>query len=172
MQVILLNDVQHVGQAGALKKVADGYARNYLIPQGLAALATREILNQVSMKASSLAKAREAFLKKAGGLVKKMSSLKVVIKAKAKKESLFGSIGRTEITQALHEAGFDIPEEFIDLKKPLKTLGEHPLKLKFTPDMVAEIMINIEALAETTEKGTVKKVTKKSATKNKKSKKV
>src|SRR6185437_6045292 len=132
MKVILLKDVRGVGMHGEVKNVADGYAINKLFPQKLAEAATEEkIKKYAEMRAQ-----HEADLQKeeehTANKVKSLNGKKVTIKAKAtEKGGLFKAIGEKEVAKAiLGEHSLEIPVELMTIEEPIKTTGEHNVKLE------------------------------------------
>lgn len=131
MKVILLKDVRAVGQKGSVQEVAEGYARNFLLPQKMAELATPEKIKQIQAQVA----AREAErIKEEEQLDKKVQSLngkKVSLQARAtEKGGLFKTIVATDIAKQIRlEHSLEIPEESIHFANPVKTLGEHVVTL-------------------------------------------
>lgn len=131
MKVILLKDVRAVGQKGSVQDVAEGYARNFLLPQKLAELATPEKIKQVAAQAA----AREAEkAKEEEQLDKKVQSLngkKVSLQARAtEKGGLFKAVTATDIAKQIRlEHSLEIPESSIHISTPVKTLGAHAVTL-------------------------------------------
>ena|SRR3989338_4646902 len=173
MKVILTKDVPTLGQAGAIKKVADGYGRNYLLPRGLAVLATPALVRVYEAKAAQWTKKHEQMLAEAKGTVAKLKGIQVVITGPAQKGTLFGSVGQNEIAAALAGQGFELPASVVALSKPLKALGEHSVTIRFGKDVEAVISVVLRAgdeakLAQPKAKIKAKAVVKsKSATKKK-----
>jgi large subunit ribosomal protein L9 len=132
MKIILLKDAKGVGRQGEIKDVSDGYALNHLIPRGLAQQATAE---KVKAHEAATQKESESRAQEQQALVGKLKSLeaaKIEIVAKAtEKGGLFKSLGIPDIRKAINsQKGIDVPAENIELEKPIKELGEHPLQLK------------------------------------------
>lgn len=128
MKVILLADVQGLGKALDVKEVKNGYGFNYLLPEGLADLATPGALKQAER---FVAKRKEEAAKTAGeyqALAATLSGKTVTIHSKAEKGKLFGSIGREEISAALEAMSIKIDKHALVLDKPLKEVGEFPLE--------------------------------------------
>lgn len=146
MKVILLEDVKGLGKALEVKEVKNGYGFNYLLPEGLADLATPGALKQaerfVAKRKEEKMKAVEAERVTANALSEK----KVVIKGKAENGKLFGSVGREEIVAALEAVGVTVAKEVIVLEKALKEVGEftlsadfgHGIKVNFTVVIASE----------------------------------
>ena len=133
MKVILNADVRGQGKKGEMKEVSDGYARNYLIPRGLAVAATQDNLN--AMKLRDAAKKRQMELEKAAAQenAKKLEGIIVKVKAKAGDSGrLFGSVTSKEISDALAEQhGIEIEKNKIVQAEPIKSFGSYDVKCKF-----------------------------------------
>jgi large subunit ribosomal protein L9 len=144
MKVLLIKDVYKLGRAGDVKKVADGYGRNFLIPQGMAVLATpgamktserirqkaterRTILNdEMSVVAEALTKVQIAFGARAGETGK-----------------LYGSITSQDVVDAIQKkSGYVVKRQQLDMQ-PLRTLGEHTVRIRLTMDLIPEIKVNV-----------------------------
>ncbi|HCM43952.1 MAG: LSU ribosomal protein L9P [Candidatus Kaiserbacteria bacterium GW2011_GWC2_49_12] len=132
MKIILLKDVRGVGQRGEIKDVADGYVQNMLIPRGLVEQATPEKLaaHEAAMARETHARALER--EKIETTIKSLEGKRVEIGARAtEKGGLFKAIGAKDIVLALGKEGSVVPEEYVQLKKPLKEIGEHTVELTF-----------------------------------------
>jgi large subunit ribosomal protein L9 len=144
MRVILLNDTANLGKKGELKDVANGYAQNFLLPKKLAEIATPEAVErqkQTQKKIQEDKKELEENLKKAAS---KIQNKKIVLRAKAGKEKLFGSIGRKEIFSELKRQNFEIKEESILLKDPIKKIGEFEVDIDLGKNVKTKITVAIE----------------------------
>jgi large subunit ribosomal protein L9 len=142
MDIILLDDVGGLGTRGHRLKVADGYARNYLIPRGLAvnAKGAGEALFQEAIRTRERrdAKARKA----AEALRATLHGVEVSIRAQAGEEGkLFGSVTANEIAVALAEKGFSIDRKAIHLEEAIKQTGAYPVQVKLGPGVVGEIKV-------------------------------
>ncbi len=142
MRVILLQDVEKVGKKYEVKEVADGYARNFLIPKGLAKPATEGNLKWLEVQKEALRKRAEEELKKIQEQASNLDGLEVVIPVKIGNEGqLFESINTQKISEKLKELGFEIKKSQIALEEPIKELGEFPVKIHFEHNLEAEIRI-------------------------------
>jgi large subunit ribosomal protein L9 len=142
MRIVLLQDVENVGKKYEIKEVADGYARNFLIPRGLAKEATEQALKWVELQKEIAEKKAEEDLKRVQELASKIDGFELTIPVKlGEKGQLFESINAQKIADALREAGFEIKRSQIDLADPLKELGEFPIKIKFEHNLEAEIKV-------------------------------
>ena len=144
MRVILLQDIEKLGKKYDVKEVADGYARNFLIPQGLAKIATKENLKWLETQKEIEVKKAEEELKKVQKTASTIDGQEIIIPVKVGEEGqLFESITSQKIAEKLKELGFDIKKTQIDLIEPIKELGEFPVKIKFEHNLEAEIRIII-----------------------------
>lgn len=148
MKVILTKDVPHLGQAHALKDVADGYARNYLLPRGLAVLATRAARQALAGRLAQAALQQKAMLAEAANLIKKLKGVVVTLTGQAEKDTLFGSFGPAEIAAALAPLGLTVPVSAIKLPKPLKKVGEHGVAIEFSPKLATTLTVRVTALGQ------------------------
>lgn len=144
MEVILREDVKALGKAGELVKVKVGYARNYLLPRGLAYEATdgnkKRIAAETKARTTRLAAERSA----AEALATQFRGLVVTLIGKAGEEGrLFGSITTHDISDALAKLGHAVDKRRIELEHPIKTLGDHMVPVKLHPDVVAEIRVSV-----------------------------
>ncbi len=145
MKVVLLKKVPNLGQTGEIKEVADGYARNFLLPQGLVKVATESVINQLEFKKQKQQKKTANKVKQYKELAKKINNLKIIIKAKADdKKTLFAAIKEADIAQELKNRNYDIPAEFIKLDQPIKQLGYYDINIIFSDDVSANIGLTIE----------------------------
>ena len=142
MRVILLQDVDNLGKKYEIKEVKDGYARNFLIPKGLAKKAEKETLLWLeTQKEAEIQKAEEE-LKRVQGLASAIDGQEVIIPVKIGEEGqLFESITSQKILEKVKELGFEIKKIQLDLEEPIKELGEFPVKIKFEHNLEAEIKV-------------------------------
>jgi large subunit ribosomal protein L9 len=150
MKVLLLKDVYKLGRAGDVKRVADGYGRNFLIPQGLAILATPGALKQAEQIRTTAAVQRTALNKELGGVAEQISKLILTFPAKAGETGkLYGSITPQMIAEAIKEkSGVEISRRQLDFE-PLRTLGEHKIHIRLTLDLIPEIKVIVHREGET-----------------------
>lgn len=142
MKVVLLKDVKNLGKKFEIKEVKDGYAKNYLIPKGLAKPATKEVLEWVEMQKEIVRKRAEEDLKKVQELASSVDGLEIQIPVKVnEKGQLFEAITSQKIAEKLEEMGFKIKKQQIELAKPIKELGEFPIKINFEHNLEAEIKV-------------------------------
>lgn len=142
MRVILLQDVENVGKKYEVKEVADGFARNFLIPKGLAKPATKMALKWLETIREIETKKAEEELKKIQELASKIDGMEVVIPVKITPDGeLFESITSQKISKELKKLGFEISKSQIDLSDPIKELGEFPVKVHFEHNLETEIRV-------------------------------
>jgi len=144
MRIILLQDVEKIGKKHEVKEVADGFARNFLIPKGLAKPATKEALAWLETQKEIEGKKAEEDLKKIQELASAIDDREITIPVKmGEQDQLFESINSQKISEKLKETGFDVKKNQIDLPEPIKELGEFPVKIKFDHNLEAEIRVII-----------------------------
>lgn len=142
MKVVLLKDVENVGKQFEIREVADGHARNLLIPQGLVKLATKEALEWVEVQKEILAKQSEEELKGIQELATKLDDMEVNIAVKVGDEGqLFEQINAQKIADKLKEMGFEVKKNQVRLEEPIKELGEFEVKLTFDHNLEAEVKV-------------------------------
>lgn len=144
MKVMLLKDVYKLGRAGDVKKVADGYGRNFLIPQGLAVLATVGALKQVDRLRTRAAAQRAALNTEMQSVAAKLADLVLVFSSKAGETGkLYGSVTTQEIAEAINaKTGLEIDKRQIECE-PIRTLGEHSARVRLTIDLVPHIKVMV-----------------------------
>lgn len=142
MKVLLLQDVYKLGRAGDVKKVADGYGRNYLLPQGLATLATPAALKQTEHIRTSAATSRSQLNKELGGVAEKISQMVLAFPAKAGETGkLYGSITAQMVAEAINaKGGVTIDRRQVDLQ-PIRNLGEHKAHVRLTLDLIPTVRV-------------------------------
>jgi len=144
MEVILREDVKSLGKAGALVRVKPGYARNYLLPRGLAYEATEG--NKKRLEAESKARETRASHDRteAQAMADKLSAVAITISAKAGEgDRLFGSITTQDIADELAKAGHPVDRRKIELEHPIKQLGEHAVPVRLHPEVHATVRVTI-----------------------------
>jgi large subunit ribosomal protein L9 len=149
MKVLLLKDVYKLGRAGDVKKVADGYGRNYLIPHGLAVLATPGALRQVEHIRSQASINRTALNKELSGVAEQLSKTVLTFPAKAGETGkLYGSITAQMIVEAIQaKVGLQLDRRQLDAQ-PIRTLGEHKVHVRLTMDLVPEVLVIVHREGE------------------------
>ncbi|HQR52204.1 MAG TPA: 50S ribosomal protein L9 [Burkholderiales bacterium] len=149
MQIILMEKVTNLGELGEIVKVREGYARNYLIPQGKAKRATQANLAEFEARRTELERVQADKLTHAQQQAAKLDGVVVQVTQKAGVDGkLFGSVTNIDIADALKGEGFDVPRASIRMPSgPLKHVGEHTLEVALHPDVT--IMLTVSVLAET-----------------------
>lgn len=148
MKVLLIKTVDALGGPGEVVDVASGYARNYLLPQKLAVVATKGSLKMaVSLKAAAVTKEKEQN-KAAEILAEKLRSITLEFSATAdEKGQLYGGIGEREIVAALLEKKFEIDKQQVILESHIKKIGEHKVQIKVLGEIIETITVKVEAQA-------------------------
>lgn len=145
MQIIMMEKVVNLGQLGDIVNVKDGYARNFLIPQGKAKRATKANLAEFEVKRAELEKAQAEVLAAAQARAEKLEGLTVQISQKAGVDGrLFGSVTNIDIAEALKAQGFEVPRSDIRLPNgPLKQIGDFPIVVALHTDVTANITVTV-----------------------------
>lgn len=148
MEIILLEKVDNVGGIGDRVRVRSGYARNYLIPQGKATLATAENIAKFESRRAELEAKAAAELAEAQARAKKLEGVVVKIEMQAGTEGkLFGSVGTVDIADEIRKLGVEIERSEIRLPEgPLRVVGEHSVDLHLHTDVNVELTVLIEAV--------------------------
>jgi len=149
MQVILLEKVVNLGQLGDVVKVKQGYARNFLIPQGKARRATDAAIKEFETRRADLEIVQAARLAAAQAVSDKLNGSTVNVSAKAGVDGrLFGSVTNFDIAEALVKQGFEVNKGQIRMPLgPLKTVGEHHVSIALHTDVVAEVTVLVKGEA-------------------------
>jgi len=147
MEVILLESVENLGGIGDLVKVKPGYGRNFLLPQGKAALATKANMKAIEARRAELEKAAALEIKKAQERAKSLNGVELVIPANAGSEGkLFGSVGPIDIAEALAAIQVEVERSEIRMPDgPIGELGEFPIGIHLHSDVDAEILVRVVA---------------------------
>ena len=155
MKVLLLEDVENVGQAGELKKVADGYARNFLIPKGLAVMATPGAVRQVKVKRQAQTRQEERRRVEAEALAKAISRVALALQVKAgEKGRLYGSITNADIAAAIEQdIGQPIDKRKIEMEEPIRQLGSYHVPVRLSADLVPTVLVIVEREEDTIPQG-------------------
>ncbi len=149
MEVILREDVLHLGTMGDIVKVRPGYARNYLLPRGLASVADKRNLRVLDHEKRMVEEKRKRALSAADQLAKRLSSTPLTIQARAGDEGkLFGSVTNIDIEHALSDAGFAVERRRIRLDEPIKTLGTHLVSIALGAGVQATVTVTVAPTAE------------------------
>ena len=146
VRLILREDVPGLGEAGALVGVKVGYARNYLLPQGKAILATEAKIAQLEHNKRVVSEKLGKELKDLAALRDRLQALDLEVVAKAGEEGkLFGSVTSAHVADLLAEKGFEIDRRKIALREHIKEVGEHTVPVRLRGELVAEIRLKVSA---------------------------
>ena len=145
MQVILMEKIANLGELGQVVKVKNGFARNFLIPNGKARRATPENLAEFEKRRAELETAQADALAAAQERVARLDGLMLQITQKAGVDGrLFGSVTNYDISEALKAQGFDVPRSAVRLPHgPLKQVGDHAITIDLHPDVKAKITVSV-----------------------------
>ena len=144
MKVILKSDVKDLGRMGEVVNVKDGFARNYLVPQGLAAEANTKNVKALEHETKKIQEMAKKVKSGASGLAEQIAAVKVTIKAKAGEEDkLFGSVTSMDIADALKAEGIEIDKKKIYLDEPIKRLGEYTVTIKLHSEVSAQLNVQV-----------------------------
>ncbi|HOF04214.1 MAG TPA: 50S ribosomal protein L9 [Syntrophales bacterium] len=144
MKVILKQNVDDLGKIGDVLNVSDGYARNYLIPKGLAAEATSRSIHSLEHERKRILQKAEKEKQRAAALLEKIAGVTCIIPRRVgEQDKLFGSVNNKDIEKALEEMGLEIDRKAIVMAEPIKTLGEFPVRIKLPAGLAAEIKIQV-----------------------------
>ena len=146
MEVILREHVDHLGRRGDLVKVADGYARNYLLPRKLALLATEGNKKQIERERVKFDMKELEDQKIAQAVAERMAGVEIEIARKVgETEALYGSVTSGDITDALATKGFELDRRKLQLPEPIKKLGEYTVPVKLHRDVTTNLKVRVVA---------------------------
>jgi len=149
MKVLLCQDVKRLGWFGDVLEVSDGYARNYLLPQGLAIVPTESNLKSLAKEKGSRAEQRILERGQLEAAAAAVEGAEAVVAAKANVLGhLFGSVGVREIAANLQEQGFEVAESIVELPENIKEVGTSEVTLKFAEDLTATVSVVVVATGE------------------------
>jgi ribosomal protein L9 len=145
MKVILKEDVQNLGQQGDVVEVKAGYARNYLMPQKLAILFTKQQKKSIEESQRAEERKLERNKGKLESVLKQVEALSLTIKMQSGEDNkLFGSVTKLDIVKLLEENGIAIDKKYVDFSTPIKTLGEHKFNTIFTKEISGSFTLTVE----------------------------
>lgn len=146
MKVLLCEDIRKLGWLGDVVEVNEGYARNYLLPQRLAKVASDGNIKAISKEKAKRAEQRLAERKRIESAVAAVEGAEAVLAAKANEQGvLFGSIAEKDIAANLRDQGFEVANEVVKLDEHIKHVGTHAVVLKFSDDMTATVSVVVVA---------------------------
>lgn len=144
MKVILKSDVKDLGRIGEVVNVKDGFARNFLVPQGLAAEASTKNVKAFEHEKKKIQEMARKVKAGAAGLAEQIAAAKITIKAKSGEEDkLFGSVTSMDIAEALKAEGIEIDKKKIHLDEPIKRLGEYTVTIKLHSEVSAQLNVQV-----------------------------
>ncbi len=147
MKVLLCEDIQKLGWLGDVVEVNIGYARNYLLPQGLAKVATQASIRAIAEEKAKRAEQRIKDSKRLEDAAKAVEGAEAVVAAKANEQGhLFGSVNERQIAANLREQGFEVADEIVQLPEHIKQVGTHAVTLKFADDLT--VTVNVVVVPE------------------------
>jgi len=142
MDVILREDVEKLGSAGDVVTVKDGYARNYLLPRGLAYPATDGNRRRLESEHKSRARRVEAEVGQAKELAARLEAVSLSFSMKAGEgDKLFGSVTTHDVAERLKAEGFDVDKKAVELEEPIKALGVYKVPIRLHPDVKPEVRV-------------------------------
>ncbi len=145
MEVILIEDIPSLGKAGERIKVADGYAKNYLLPRKKAVKATAATIKNLKQEQLASERRQQRLLHEAQQLAQRINEITCTIsKAAGEEGKLFGAVTTTDIENALRKHGISIDRKKIVLEEPIKNVGVYTIPIKLHPNVVAELKLWVE----------------------------
>jgi large subunit ribosomal protein L9 len=141
MKVVLLKDVEKLGREGEIKEVAEGYARNFLIPQNFVKPATDQAIQEVELKKEKKTKSDQMELAEAQKIAEQLDGRELYIKVKEKDGTLFGSVNEKTIAKSFADEGLKIQPGNIKLADPIKEVGDYDVKLELDHGLEANIKV-------------------------------
>jgi large subunit ribosomal protein L9 len=147
MEIFLLKDLKGKGKKGDIVNLNDGYAKNFIVKQGIGRIVNSAVRSELKSKAESDNYKKQCEIKSINEVIEKLKSTKVEITVKAGETGkLFGSVTSTELVAALSKQNIDIDKRFIDLKEPIKATGSYDVIVKFPYNLVGKFTLKVEAL--------------------------
>jgi large subunit ribosomal protein L9 len=146
MEIILRETIDNLGRAGQVVKVANGYARNYLLPKKLAYLATPGNLKVIESERHSLLRKEAKQKEDAEKLMQMMQNVEVTIRRKVgEQDALYGSVTNSDIADELEKKGFQVEKRKIQMDDHIKTIGEFSVPIRLFKDVTAHVKVKVEA---------------------------
>ena len=144
MKVILQRDIANLGEAGDIKDVSDGFARNFLLPKKLVILANESSQRAIEHQRKLVKIKKEKRKKESEKLMESVNSLELQIAAQVgEEEKLFGSVTAMDISRALKEKGFEIDKRKIHIEEPIKKLGDYEVSIKLDEGLAARVKVSV-----------------------------
>ena len=149
MKVLLVTDVKILGWLGDVVEVSEGYARNYLLPQGLGVVATEANLKAIAEEKKRCAEARKHEKQRLEEAAAAVEGAEAVLAAKANEQGvLFGSVTPSDIAGNLREQGFEVADDVVAMSGHIKEVGTHSVSLKFAPDLTVTVSVVVVAAGD------------------------
>jgi large subunit ribosomal protein L9 len=150
MEVILRETIDNLGRAGQVVKVANGYARNYLLPKKLAYLVTPGNLKVIESERQSLFRKETRQKEDAEKVMQTLENVEITIRRKVgEHDTLYGSVTNSDVAEELEKKGFQIEKRKIHMDDHIKSLGEFSIPIRLFKDVTAHIKLKVEAETET-----------------------
>lgn len=144
MEIILQESINTLGKAGDVVKVADGYARNYLLPRGLALVADRKNLTNLERQRSRILARAAKLRNEHEALAAQLQAMELIVPVKVGEgDRLYGSVTAMDIAEAVSAKGYSIDKRKIQIKEPIKTIGEHDVEIRLATDVAATVKIKV-----------------------------
>lgn len=144
MEVILKESIFSLGKAGEIVKVADGYARNFLLPKSLAIIADKKNIKQLKREQERILAKAAKLKEEHEALAHQIKKLKVVIPMRVgEEERLYGSVTSMDIADAIKSLGYEVDRRKIRLDEPIKTTGDFDVNIKLSPDVTASVHVQV-----------------------------
>ncbi|NQT23740.1 50S ribosomal protein L9 [candidate division KSB1 bacterium] len=142
MKIILRNDYESLGKAGEMFTVKDGFARNFLIPKGIAVLATKANMKRLEDERSMNTRQQEKDFREAGAVAKELEKISITATvAVGEEDRVFGSVTTQDIADLIKEKGFEVDKRKINLDEPIKALGVYTVPIKLHSDVEAKVRV-------------------------------
>ncbi len=152
MKVLLLEDIEKTGYLGDVVEVKDGFARNYLVPYGLATIPTEDAIRRIAEAKAQRAAERRAAAERLANIAEEVNGAEVSVEVAANDQGhLFGSVTAAQIGSLLRDAKFEISDDMVVLKDHLKEVGEYEVTLKLAADITATVKVTVVAQGEKVE---------------------
>jgi len=150
VQVLLLKDIKRLGKAGQIREVADGYARNYLIPRGLAVLATPGAVRSTEVQQAIEEQREDRVRTDSDALAERLSETALTFKVMASdKGRLYGSVTTADIAARIEEqTGYPVDKRKVQLDEPIRLLGSHRVPVRLLSGVTAEVTVVVEQVTE------------------------
>ena len=141
MKVVLLKDVEKLGREGEIKEVAEGYARNFLIPQNFVKPATDQAIQEVELRKEKKTKSDQMELTEVQKIAEQLDGRELFIKVKEKDGTLFGSVNEKTMSKTFADEGLKIDPKKVKLEEPIKDVGDYDVKLELDHGLEANIKV-------------------------------